>query len=194
MKRLVNTSIISLAIAAGAYAADKPGATTWDREPDAVMGIALGKPVSSVPMCADSNPIPDRPAVCISPGAHAADYFPLLGLPFRDIAIDGSISTVDDNVRAVTLFFRARDFDKFSSILVERYGKQTSSETNNVISNAGARLPARTTRWEGRHMTILCAERVGEIDQSVCSMSDNALTAEFARRREEKSKADASKL
>lgn len=183
----------AMIFASSARSADKSTAVpTWNQEPDTAIGIFIGKPLVPIARCPDDYTVPN--SLCRADSIVDKSFVPLKGLPWRDLRISGSVWLMDDRVESINFTLNEGDFEKFRAILVERYGSPTADTTQSVTSNGGVTLPSRSLLWSGKRVTITYIQRSGSIDQSIASISDNALVAEHGRLLEEKKKADASKF
>jgi hypothetical protein len=183
-----------IAVGGSALASDQE----WKQEPNAVMGIALGVPLSEeFPDCENGSRVDRSPArdLCVHGTWRATPGAALLGnLPFRDLHITGLVEFVEGRVAAIQLDLLHDDYEKFKRILTDRYGPAMNVGGSQVTANSGAAAHSELLSWHGTHARIIYVERSGRIDTSVVRFEDielSRLQAESSRRDE---RAVASKL
>jgi len=162
-------------------------AQTWTKEPRAVLGVALGRPLneSSVPRCEAGTTLPTD--ICLSkdsglaeaPARFTIERHPF---PYADLTV-----VVDEAgiVSAVVAIMSSEKFGEFAATLVERYGAPTSKTNEAWQAKSGAVFQSQALSWRGKVVTILAMERGHRVDRAVVAFNDN----EAARRAEAAAKA-----
>lgn len=196
MKVRTAATLCLLAVSVSALSETK----RWDREPSSVLGIELGAEVpKNVPECPSYSAGGYKPPsqLCIS--GHDSPYSDKLrmleGLPFKDMAIRGTLTIQDGKVLNVTLDMRREeDYPDMAAILIEKYGEPTSKENSEVTSKSGGKFSSESWTWIGKKNSIFLFERSGRIDRSAVVFSNNALVETYKRAEQEKTKKSASEF
>lgn len=171
-------------------------AQQWAKEPTTVMGVTMGAPLaeSGVPECEKSGggyaPYGSGP-FCYRIDKYSPDYLELSNTP---IMAAGSATLSAGRVAMITLRVSRDRFEEMLVLLNERYGKPTSTATEQVKTRAGAQFNSRDVNWRGRTVSILATEMCGKITESCVLFSHDALLKEKSETRNEAVRKDASKL
>lgn len=201
--RAVSIACMALLMAGSAHAQKKkippapaPQERVWMQEPDAVLGVKLGRPIgeSGLPDCPNSG----RPTeICLWTNTYPAivqrppDRY-INGHPLSRTAVtyelDGDVVT--------KMLFKLPHFaaDEMRDVLVTRYGPPTDDRDEPVQNGAGATFPNRTMSWTGKRITIIFAERFGTVNDSIVIITDNASFAKASEAKRDKAQGAASKL
>ncbi len=171
-------------------------AQDWKGEPDAVMGIKLGAPLSASSMarCSAAEAKVEDPCLEKQGGLDEAPArFIVRRQPFGyadfHVIVDGS-----GVVSQLMVILPQKQFDDFSAVLVERYGRPTKAETQQWQNRLGATFPSKKLEWNGRRVRILAMERGNSIDRSVVSIQDIVAVDRDMQLERDKLKNSASKL
>jgi hypothetical protein len=176
-------------------------APVWDKEPETIFGLKLGEvlPTDVLPQCPVpnyANKYQQPKEFCIDPrtGPYADQTVMLRMLPLSEITTVAPIYFEDGRFYSLHLRAPHDYYQKLRTLLVERYGPPTYSETTMVKSRAGAEFTSETLTWRGKKNSILLIERQGSIDSSLAAISNNELTELAAKRIQDGLKANASKM
>lgn len=191
------TKLTSLNITLALVFATLPAAAqTWKAEPDAVMGIKLGAPLSASSMarCSSADAKVEEPCLEKQGGLDEAPArFVIRRQPFSyadfHVIVDGT-----GVVSQLMVILPQKQFDNFSSVLVERYGRPTNAETQQWQNRLGSTFPSQKLEWNGRRVRILAMERGHSIDRSVVSIQDIVAVDRDMQLERDKLKNSASKL
>lgn len=171
-------------------------AQDWKGEPDAVMGIKLGAPLSagSMARCSAADAKVEDPCLEKQGGLDEAPArFIVRRQPFGyadfHVIVDGT-----GVVSQLMVILPQKQFDDFSAVLVERYGRPTKAETQQWQNRLGATFPSKKLEWNGRRVRILAMERGSSIDRSVVSIQDIVAVDRDMQLERDKLKNSASKL
>lgn len=171
-------------------------AQDWRGEPDAVMGIKLGAPLSASSMarCSAAEAKVEDPCLEKQGGLDEAPArFIVRRQPFGyadfHVIVDGT-----GVVSQLMVILPQKQFDDFSAVLVERYGRPTKAETQQWQNRLGATFPSKKLEWNGRRVRILAMERGSSIDRSVVSIQDIVAVDRDMQLERDKLKNSASKL
>lgn len=98
--------------------------THWAEEPEAVLGIKLGRPLleSGLPKCPELG---DKGQLCTA--GHMVDSVELRGIPLAN-AREGTIMMHNGAVQGVELRFKSFSYSRMETVLTERYGKPQLSQ------------------------------------------------------------------
>lgn len=182
------TALLSLAQAALAQ--------DWRGEPEAVMGIRLGAPLSASSMarCSAADAKIEDPCLDKQGGLEEAPArFIVQRQPFGYADFHVIVDSTGI-VSQLMVILPQKQFDDFAAVLVERYGKPTRSETQQWQNRLGATFPSKKLEWNGRRVRILAMERGSSIDRSVVSIQDIAAVDRDMQMERDKLKNSASKL
>lgn len=171
-------------------------AQDWKGEPDAVIGIKLGAPLSASSMarCSAADAKVEDPCLEKQGGLDEAPArFIVRRQPFGyadfHVIVDGT-----GVVSQLMVILPQKQFDDFSAVLVERYGRPTKAETQQWQNRLGATFPSKKLEWNGRRVRILAMERGSSIDRSVVSIQDIVAVDRDMQMERDKLKNSASKL
>jgi len=171
-------------------------AQDWRGEPEAVMGIKLGAPLSASSMsrCSAADAKIEDPCLDKQGGLEEAPArFIVKRQPFGyadfHVIVDGT-----GIVSQLMVILPQKQFDDFAAVLVERYGRPTRSETQQWQNRLGATFPSKKLEWNGKRVRILAMERGSSIDRSVVSIQDIAAVDRDMQLERDKLKNSASKL
>lgn len=173
-----------------------PAAAIWESEPDTVLGISIGAPLaeSGLPECAGASINVSGP-LCVEKQPEPIG----LQLP-RQVSGDGikyastSVRVVDGTLVSLSLDFKQFKFNDFVDMFVGKYGPPTADYSETVENRSGASFASRHLSWNGKHMTIQLIERFGKVDDSHAIFSDNAAVLKAKAARQDKARAEGSKL
>jgi hypothetical protein len=152
-------------------------AQTWDKEPDAFMGIKFGKSLTAqVKRCPKNYFVikSDDPAriICLSttgmPGIfHNSIYLPNLGFPTA--LATTAVYLVGGNFEGMRFKYAHVYSDKMYELFQSRYGKPTRIRTATYQNLGGASFRGNIYTWEGKNVTIRVDEYVdgGSIEEGV---------------------------
>lgn len=164
-------------------------AQNWSQEPESVLGVYLGRPISESPIqrCgAEQNP----QSPCLRDGRQGSlgrVAYPIAGHPF-----DYSTATayVDQTgVVATVEFHMSHDsFAKFLEVLRSRYGNETSSNSEPAQTKGGQVFTNLLSQWNGKRISIIAMERVYTVDRSAVVFSDNQAAIRSNEARKERAK------
>lgn len=189
--------------AAAPVAAPKPPVGTWNKEPEAFLGIMFNEPLN-VQTCPskslgqyvkteflDYEAMNSLEGVCVDATDSLYKYqkpekgtFKLAHLPILGIGYFASVHTQGGVVSKITIDLEQSNFGVLLTAFRDRYGLPSAVESNTVKTNAGAEFSAADVTWKGKKLSIRMYERVGKVDESYVVISDNAIMeAEMAEQR-----------
>ncbi|MDN8612756.1 hypothetical protein [Variovorax ginsengisoli] len=189
---------IRAVVAAAIFAAVPAAHAQWNQEPTSVMGVTLGAPAASIPMCpplVQSNPDSYKTPsfICTDDIGYSPQTASLKGIPFG-FSRGGSVFFTNGAIASVHLLTGQVDYPRLKGMLVERYGPPMKTWTSQVTTTAGAVVSSEESTWSGPNVTILLSERARRADLSRAAFAFNALTAQAGADRAGENKANAGKL
>jgi hypothetical protein len=93
-----------------------------------------------------------------------------------------------------TAYFRSTGFDQVAEALAAKYGPPTKTETEAVTNRLGGVFTNTTLSWGGRPVMIQLDRFYGTLDTAAYSLITEEHVKEYARRTQERSRADAKNL
>lgn len=169
----------------------------WTREPETVLGVRLGFPLSASAVASCPTQVTASESVCLETRAStypgAAVQYQLWGTGMANVAANLHLDDAG-NVQRITLWTKQINYAELAGILKARYGAPTSEEVKDVKNRAGATFSSTELFWEGKHMTLVATERFDKIDESMVIFSDNASIQRVMDKRDAKAKDAASRL
>ncbi|GDY37725.1 hypothetical protein [Acidovorax sp. NB1] len=190
MKRIFAVLAIAMPFAASAQA--------WKQEPDSVLGIALGQPLSNdaikscggVQVQQDADPI----QACATKKPQFGDGAILLGgIPIeaftygavvREIGVVSQIGLMGPNDR----------YEEVKRILVERYGKPAKIGKITVQNKLGASFDSEQLSWRGKTVSLVLDQRAGTVEEFAAVFTHLPTAAKAGGATDTKAKRDAQKL
>lgn len=139
----------------------------WAQEPTSVLGITLGAPSSSIPLC----PPPAPPAynrhafLCYEPLSVTKKSAIVSGGIDLSVATSAYVAFVDGSIASVSIVTERANYDRLRSLLVERYGPAHKAIASSVATNYGV-LTSNDLSWSGTKTSIVLRERSERIDRS----------------------------
>lgn len=192
-----------LPTAAAPIAVPEAPKETWDKEPEAFLGIKFNEPLQ-VPTCPtkpsqvsativflDYEAIKSLEGVCVDATETLYKYqkpesgiFKLTNLPALGIGYTAKVHMNGGVVSKITIDLKQSNFGVLLAAFKDRYGSPSLIESNTVKTQAGAEFNAADVVWKGKKLSIYMYERMGKVDESYVVISDNAIMeAEITARR-----------
>lgn len=168
-------------------------AQTWQAEPSTVFGIPLGGSTAQVRTCPDEDWKNVEPA-CQVTNKHLTSLIHLYGVPKLGLPYTAQLVPRDGRVMAIRLRHKQEHFAQMRALLEERYGAPTKVQTETAVTQQGGRFGNTTLEWTGKKVSIVAIERIGTINDSLVSFSDNELLRSQTEESESRTKGAASKL
>lgn len=165
--------------------ASSPALAQWQQEPRAVLGVALGQPVT-LPRCESGA------GLCVQQQT-LRNFVSLGGVDLPGIS-GGSLLLHEGRVRLLSLRFPQTKWDQVISMLTERYGPPHTKDVGRVTTLSGAVLTARSYTWTGPSTAVKAIERSESIDFGGIYFSDVATEQAASQQTEKASREAASKL
>lgn len=167
---------------------------TWEKEPDAFLGIKLGAPLN-VADCptknlgqyvkieiVDSEALKSMEGVCIDTTDAAnrsrkpdSGTRKLAHLPSLSIGYAVTVHLKDRVVSRMTIDLKQSSFEVLLTAFKDRYGVPTSIDSSMVKTNAGAEFNTANVIWKGKKLSIRMYERMSKVDESHVMISDNEI-------------------
>jgi hypothetical protein len=158
---------------------------TWEKEPDAFMGIKFGESFAAQ--------VPECPKDAV--GYHPKAIFSSHRRCFKSIAMYGnkraffvenspdigfntinlSPKVVDGNFEGLSFNFFHGDYLKAFELFRARYGEPTSVNTLSYQTIGGASLTGNVNRWQGKNITITVMEYGLRLDEGYVNVSTKKL-------------------
>lgn len=182
-KAVILTLMLGISVATGAQAdsASKkpprsPKASVWALEPEAILGIKIGAPLSeSVPACpVDAHGLhvePQPTTMCwvrlTSKNVYEIENTPGPGIRIWDVLVE----TVGGTVEYVSFTFRYLDHMDMAELLKARYGAPTSVRDNTVQNRMGATFNQQVLEWSGPNVELVYESRSGRVDEGAVTLT-----------------------
>lgn len=171
----------------------------WAQEPTSFTGITLGKTFeeSGIKQCPAGTSFldvykfkgEDRCYVKSGKYSYIGDF------PFDFASSFGMVAHREDGgVSLISLDFPSDKYAEFFEILIERYGKPTSSNINQVANKIGGRFDNYSAAWDGDKVQITVSQRFARIDKGSLTIMLRSAMIEDAQKRKIDAKEAASKL
>lgn len=168
----------------------------WAREPEYVLGIHLGRPISeaTLPPCPQSEWLARYPNIketCLWHGmGKPPNLIHGIAKPPIDEIKDMAVSTNDGIAERIFGTFASRDFSQILDVFVARYGEPTSNTIRTVTSPLSGPIESRTTKWEGRQIILEINEHGSSVTKGRFSFfTRESETSALEKRRKEVEKA-----
>ena len=190
MRLLLIATVLALPIAASAQ--------NWKQEPESVLGIVLGQPLTNeaIKPCGGVQAQEEAPSIaaCASNTPRFGDGPILLGgIPIAVFKI-GAVVREGGAVSQIELAGSNDRFDEAKQILVERYGKPTKASKTTVQNRAGASFPSEQLTWRGKKVLLVLDQRAGNVGDFVATFTHLQTAAKAGAANDSKSKREAQKL
>lgn len=171
-------------------------AQQWRNEPESIMGIKLGAPLteSAMARCSSPDAKPSEPCLEKQGGLSEAPARFLISRQAFAYADFHVIIDATGVVSQLMVLLPQRNFNEFSAVLVERYGSPTRATTEQLQNRLGAAFSSRKMEWIGRRVRIMAMERGNTLDRSVVSIQDIVSVDREMQQDRDKVKDAASKL
>lgn len=178
-----------------ASAQGKPAA--WPKEPTSVFGIPLGGEMKDEDLrdCGGiHDPSQEYPvAVCaLKKGMFGGDVL-IAHIPI-DSMEDGVVQRKDFVVKSVMVNAKHENYRDVKAVLIERYGRPTSTKKETLQNGYGAKFSSEVLHWQGRRVSLTLHERTSAADKTAFIFLDNSKSDAGAVSAGEKRKADAARL
>lgn len=171
-------------------------AQTWKQEPSAVFGIPIGGQLENdrISECGGvkaeegNQPI----AVC---AMQRPGYGGILiaGFPVP-VFESGFIDREDGTVTTVVLNGKHANYKDIKTLLVERYGKPTTSRIERLQNKMGATFTSEVSFWNGKNVSLTLQERSGTVDETTAFFASVPHARKKAQDRQNDLKGAASKM
>lgn len=197
MKNFLVAAALAVGLGATSHSALAQGkATAWPKEPTAVFGIPLGGEMKDEDLrdCGGIyDPSQDYPvAVCaLKKGMFGGDVL-IAHIPI-DSMEDGVVQRKDFVVKSVMVNAKHENYRDVKAVLIERYGRPTSTKKETLQNGYGAKFSSEVLHWQGRRVSLTLHERTSTADKTAFIFLGNSTDAAAASAGE-KRKADAARL
>lgn len=198
MKRVLIAASVAAALVTAGHAAFAQGkATAWPKEPTSVFGIPLGGEMKDEDLrdCGGiHDPSQEYPvAVCaLKKGMFGGDVL-IAHIPI-DSMDDGVVQRKDFVVKSVMVNAKHENYRDVKAVLIERYGRPTSTKKETLQNGYGAKFSSEVLHWQGRRVSLTLHERTSAADKTAFIFLDNSKSDAAAASAGEKRKADAARL
>ncbi|GEM_PF-2970908 len=196
MKKVLMAAGFAAALAVTGHSAIAQGkGATWPKEPDSVFGIKLGQPLNDdlIPYCIDDDPPkPGQLTLCSEDPRDGRGVSEITRLPIPEFG-KGLISRHQGAVSSVFFHGSNDNYQHIKDVLLERYGKPTSSKLDNVQNKAGASFKSEELTWRGSRVSLMLEQRSGTVGDFLVTFT-HMPTAKAALRQEEKKTKSAADL
>lgn len=198
MNRILFSACMLVASATASHPAFAQGkATAWPKEPTAVFGIPLGGEMKDEDLrdCGGiHDPSQEYPvAVCaLKKGMFGGDVL-IAHIPI-DSMDDGVVQRKDFVVKSVMVNAKHENYRDVKAVLIERYGRPTSTKKETLQNGYGAKFSSEVLHWQGRRVSLTLHERTSAADKTAFIFLDNSKSDAAAASAGEKRKADAARL
>lgn len=191
MKSALTLILFSALAISPAFAAKKPAAQTWTKEPDSFMGLRFDQKVdAALPLC-------PRGTVISKQMCHDAPYtnlYSVRGGPEIGFGYTLSVFSGGHGVESFYLTTNSDNFSKLADLFTSKYGAPMDSSSETVKTKAGASFTNETLSWRGKKVSITLQKFSGDINTSAATISDIDAAAKKAAERESKASSNANKL
>lgn len=194
--------LVAAALAVGLGAINHPAvaqgkATAWPKEPTSVFGIPLGGEMKDEDLrdCGGiHDPSQEYPvAVCaLKKGMFGGDVL-IAHIPI-DSMDDGVVQRKDFVVKSVMVNAKHENYRAVKAVLIERYGRPTSTRKETLQNGYGAKFSSEVLHWQGKRVSLTLHERTSAADKTAFIFLDNSKADAAASSAGEKRKADAARL
>lgn len=180
----MSRNLVAFALTAATICAN---AQTWPLEPEKVVGIRLGVPLSEsgYPECSgtpSNEPCLERRGPSLS------------RLHRTGLQATVNVFEYEGVVGGITMTMPHTQFEEFVRTMIERYGGPQEDKLSQVQNRLGAIFSNRQLRWSGVKISITMNERYSDLDTSVVHFFDKSVAASLARKNRERAKSEVSKL
>lgn len=186
---------IALAAAAAAPAWAQHHGRTWPKEPAAVFGLELGKPIAAddIPECSSTNRPPAARFHFCRRGVDGLSRILVGGFNTSSFG-EGIITVKDGRAVALTIFSLQRFYPDLRDVMVERYGPPSVQAIDKPMTRAGVEYRSERMEWWGSKVHIRQEERAATINDSVTIFEYIPALREQATDRAKRAKSEASKM
>lgn len=170
--------------------------TSWAAEPTSVFGIKLGMHIteSGLSACPPNAYKIKLSEPCYETFQLSNTHLKINGLPEMSFPLSATATLVDSTIESIVFSLSHDNFDKFVSILKEKYGPIHQTHSSIVTTKSGGKFSNSTHEWIGKSTSIRALERSGSIDESFVVFSNNELQKLKMEQSAEAKKRDANKL
>lgn len=182
------------AVESKAAVVSAPKEETWDKEPEAFLGIKFNDPFKVNP-CPTKNigqytkietfdyeAMKTLEGVCLDTIDSSYKYqktdngvFKLAHLPSLGIGYSAQVHVKDGVVSKITIDLKQSNFSILHTAFIDRYGKPTSIDSSPVKTLGGGEFSAADITWKGKKISIRMYERFSKVDESYVIVSDNVI-------------------
>lgn len=198
MKSFLVAAALGVSLGAINHPAAAQGkAAAWPKEPTSVFGIPLGGEMKDEDLrdCGGiHDPSQEYPvAVCaLKKGMFGGDVL-IAHIPI-DSMDDGVVQRKDFVVKSVMVNAKHENYRDVKAVLIERYGRPTSTKKETLQNGYGAKFSSEVLHWQGRRVSLTLHERTSAADKTAFIFLDNSKSDAAAASACEKRKADAARL
>lgn len=190
MKKIFAVLALALPLAASAQA--------WKQEPDSVLGIALGQPLSNdaIKSCGGVQVQQEADAIqaCATQKPQFGDGPILIGGIPVEVFKYGAVVRDSGAVAQIELMGSNDRYEEAKRILVERYGKPTKVSKSTVQNKAGASFASEQVAWRGKKVLLVLDQRAGTVGEFSAVFTHLETAAKAGISTDTKAKRDAQKL
>jgi hypothetical protein len=190
VKKIIAVLALALPLAASAQA--------WKQEPDSVLGIALGRPLSNdaIKSCGGVQVQQESDAIqaCATQKPQFGDGPILIGGIPVEVFKYGAVVRDSGAVAQIELMGSNDRYEEAKRILVERYGKPTKVSKNTVQNKAGANFASEQVAWRGKNVSLVLDQRAGTVGEFSAVFTHLETAAKAGTATDTKTKRDAKKL
>lgn len=198
MKRVLIAASVAAALITAGHAAFAQGkSAAWPKEPTSVFGIPLGGEMKDEDLrdCGGiHDPSQENPvAVCaLKKGMFGGDVL-IAHIPI-DSMDDGVVQRKDFVVKSVMVNAKHENYRDVKAVLIERYGRPTSTKKETLQNGYGAKFSSEVLHWQGKRVSLTLHERTSSAEKTAFIFLDNSKADGAAASAGEKRKADAARL
>ena len=98
------------------------------------------------------------------------------------------------SVKSVMVNAKHENYRDVKAVLIERYGRPTSTKKETLQNGYGAKFSSEVLHWQGRRVSLTLHERTSTVDKTAFIFRDNFKAEAASESAGQKRKADASKL
>lgn len=191
VKKVLMVAIMASAVGAALAAGSEK---SWPQEPESFIGISLSKSLAdNMPQCSGENQAIVYKSLC-----RAKEFIPnysfIYGGPEIGIKYSLIAKTRGSQIQNISMDVGERDFNKLLLIFVEKYGKPTIEEVQQIQTKRGVNLDNEIYTWKGAKVAIRLDHYSGNINTSSAMIFNLEVVEAASRDNDRKISDGASKL